>query len=56
MNSVDDMTPDCLGYAGLVYEYVLVSLEKVKSCSSIITSSNKGRKLVLEYDCVLIEL
>ena len=25
MNSVDDMTADCLGYAGLVYEHVLVS-------------------------------
>ena len=24
MNSVDDLTPDCLGYAGLVYEQVLV--------------------------------
>lgn len=25
MNSVDDLTPDCLGKAGLVYETVLVS-------------------------------
>ena len=24
MNSVDDLTEDCLGYAGLVYEHVLV--------------------------------
>ena len=24
MNSLDDLTPDCLGYAGLVYEHVLV--------------------------------
>lgn len=24
MNSVDDLTPDCLGYAGLIYESVLV--------------------------------
>lgn len=23
MNSVDDLTPDCLGYAGIVYEHVL---------------------------------
>lgn len=23
MNSIDDLTPDCLGYAGLVYEHVL---------------------------------
>ncbi|TPP62146.1 Chaperonin containing T-complex polypeptide subunit zeta [Fasciola gigantica] len=23
LNSVDDMTPDCLGHAGLVYEYIL---------------------------------
>lgn len=25
MNSVDDLTPDCLGYAGKVYEHVIVS-------------------------------
>lgn len=25
MNSFDDLTPDCLGYAGSVYEHVLVS-------------------------------
>ena len=25
MNSVDDMDESCLGYAGLVYEHVLVS-------------------------------
>lgn len=25
MNSVDDLTPECLGYAGSVYEHVLVS-------------------------------
>lgn len=25
VNSVDDITPDCLGFAGLVYEHVLVS-------------------------------
>ena len=28
MNSVDDMTADCLGYAGLVYEHVLVSIQR----------------------------
>jgi len=27
MNSVDDMTPDCLGHANLVYEQVLVSMK-----------------------------
>lgn len=26
MNSVDDLTPDCLGSAGLVYEHVLVCI------------------------------
>lgn len=25
MNSVEDIDPSCLGHAGLVYEYVLVS-------------------------------
>ena len=28
VNSVDDMTPDCLGEAGLVFESVLVSTAK----------------------------
>jgi len=23
MNAVDDLTPECLGYAGVVYEHVL---------------------------------
>lgn len=26
MNSVEDLTPDCLGHAGLVYEYTLVGI------------------------------
>ena len=26
MNSFDDLTPECLGHAGLVYEHVLVSI------------------------------
>lgn len=26
VNSLNDLTPDCLGHAGLVYEYTLVSL------------------------------
>ena len=25
MNSLDELTPECLGYAGVVYEHVLVS-------------------------------
>lgn len=33
MNSFDDLTPECLGHAGLVYEHVLVrtTLKKIKS-------------------------
>lgn len=27
MNSVEDLTPECLGKAGLVYEHTLVSLQ-----------------------------
>ena len=27
MNSVEELTPDCLGHAGLVYEHVLVRTE-----------------------------
>ena len=26
MNSLDELEPDCLGYAGVVYEHVLVSM------------------------------
>ena len=26
MNSVEDLTPECLGYAGLIYETVLVGV------------------------------
>ena len=26
MNSFDDLTPECLGHAGLVYEHVLVRI------------------------------
>lgn len=40
MNSVDDLTPDCLGYAGLVYEHTLVSdqnSEKQSECQFIVT-------------------
>lgn len=34
MNSVDELSPDCLGYAGLVYEHVLVSFIKTISYDS----------------------
>lgn len=27
MNSFDDLTPECLGHAGLVYEHVLVRIK-----------------------------
>ena len=30
MNSVDDLTPDCLGHAGLVYEHTLVCLQALR--------------------------
>ena len=50
VNSVDDLTPDCLGWAGLVYEHVLgeekyTFVENVKnphSCTILI----KGTPLV----------
>lgn len=31
MNSVEDLTPDCLGHAGLVYEYTLVSMTELSA-------------------------
>lgn len=51
VNSVDDLTPDCLGWAGLVYEHVLgeekyTFVENVKnphSCTILI----KGTPLVV---------
>ena len=44
VNSVDDLTPDCLGWAGLVYEHILgeekyTFVEQVKnphSCTILI--------------------
>ena len=40
MNSVDDLTPDCLGFAGLVYEHTLgedkyTFIEEVKDPHSV---------------------
>lgn len=35
MNSFDDLTPECLGHAGLVYEHVLVRMWNVNSCTII---------------------
>lgn len=32
LNSVDEMTPDCLGHAGLVYEFVLVRCFECRRC------------------------
>lgn len=38
MNSFDDLTEDCLGYAGSVYEHVLVSsFVESDNCESQIT-------------------
>lgn len=34
MNSVDDLTPECLGHAGLVYEHTLVSLTSLHPSAS----------------------
>lgn len=49
VNSVDDLTPDCLGWAGLVYEHVLgeekyTFVENVKnphSCTILIKGMSK---------------
>lgn len=49
VNSVDDLTPDCLGWAGLVYEHVLgeekyTFVENVKnphSCTILIKGTLK---------------
>ncbi|KAH7859274.1 hypothetical protein Vadar_033923 [Vaccinium darrowii] len=48
VNSIDDLTPDCLGWAGLVYEHVLgeekyTFVENVKnphSCTILIKGPN----------------
>ena len=34
MNSFEDLTPECLGHAGLVYEHVLVSVQTMMSLES----------------------
>lgn len=41
MNSVEDLTPECLGHAGLVYETVLVSRFNVISLVSFIYLSKR---------------
>lgn len=41
MNSIDDLTPECLGHAGLVYEHTLVSLTPV--CPSALTWMTTSR-------------
>ena len=54
VNSVDDLTPDCLGWAGLVYEHILgeekyTFVENVKnphSCTILI----KGATFVTSLD------
>ncbi|KAL8257211.1 hypothetical protein R6Q59_029252 [Mikania micrantha] len=58
VNSVDDLTPDCLGWAGLVYEHVLgedkyTFVENVKhpnSCTILI----KGKVKILLVLCDLL--
>lgn len=40
MNSFDDLTPECLGHAGLVYEHVLVSCTEV---------SRLGRRCLMAF-------
>ena len=42
-NSFDDLTPECLGHAGLVYEHVLVR----KCCGVIKTRAQNGFTAVL---------
>jgi len=42
MNSFDDLTPECLGHAGLVYEHVLVRMWNANSCTII---NNNGTTL-----------
>ena len=60
MNSLDDLTPECLGYAGLVYEHVLVSSSTsalcvggellsvwcVSDCPLFVTSIGRGQVYV----------
>ena len=58
VNSVDDLTPDCLGWAGLVYEHVLgeekyTFVENVKnphSCTILI----KGIQSAAPANCKII--
>lgn len=50
MNSVDDLTPDCLGFAGIVYEHTLgedkyTFIEDVKEPRSV-TILVKGKFVV----------
>lgn len=54
VNSVDDLTPDCLGWAGLVYEHVLgeekyTFIENVKnprSCTILVKGTKENLLLL----------
>ena len=54
LNSLDDLNPDCLGHAGLVYEYTLVSVLSSQNNttfwfmnSSVVKNSSKFRVMFL---------
>ena len=54
LNSLDDLNPDCLGHAGLVYEYTLVSVFSSQNTttiwfmnSSVVKNSSKLRVMFL---------
>ena len=52
MNSVDDLTPDCLGFAGLVYEHTLgenkyTFVEQVKDPHSVTILVKGDRRIVI---------
>ncbi|THD20476.1 Chaperonin containing T-complex polypeptide subunit zeta [Fasciola hepatica] len=54
LNSVDDMTPDCLGHAGLVYEYILgPNKHTLTQLKDAINDGLRAAKNTLEDGCVV---
>lgn len=56
MNSVDDLTPECLGNAGLVYEHTLVSTFLFLLSSGFILGCEKHMKKMKSLESVCIYL
>ncbi|TYH96845.1 hypothetical protein ES332_A12G205700v1 [Gossypium tomentosum] len=56
VNSVDDLTPDCLGWAGLVYEHVLGEDKYTFVENGLMTTQLPKLRMLFVMDCRLVEV